>query len=105
MSPQVKATLQAFSEHFSDFEDDDDFVSEGGSNMCFEIDVYTDDGGVLGRTMVYSGQDKNGYPMVRDYGDFEILPNGEITKFDGLTDSVSNTISARGLEIHEEDTL
>jgi len=102
MSPQVKATLQAFSEHFSDFEDDDDFVSEDGSNMCFEIDVYTDGGGVTGRTMVYSGYDKYENPMVRDEGEFEILANGEITAFDGLAKNVTNDISANGLKIHEE---
>ena len=102
MSPQAKATLQAFSEHFSDFEDDDDFVSEDGSNMCFEIDVNTPDGGVIGRTMVYSGYDKDGRPMVRDYGDFEILSNGEIIACDGLSKFVTNDISANGLKIYEE---
>ena len=44
MSPQVKATLKAFSEHFSDFDDDDDFAGEDDTNMCFEIDVNTPDG-------------------------------------------------------------
>tara|TARA_A100001037_G_scaffold244817_1_gene225850 strand:+ start:43027 stop:43344 length:318 start_codon:yes stop_codon:yes gene_type:complete len=101
MSPQVKATLQAFSEHFSDFEDDDDFVGEENTNMCFEIDVYAEDGGVTGRTMVYSGYDKNGNPMVRDYGEFEILANGEIITWDGLSKFITNNISEKGLEIHE----
>ena len=101
MSPQVKATLQAFSEHFSDFEDDDDFVGEENTNMCFEIDVYAEDGGVTGRTMVYSGQDKYGNPMVRDYGEFEILANGEIITWDGLSEFVTNDISAKGLGIYE----
>ena len=64
MNSYVKATLGAFSNHFSQFDDEDDFVSEDGSNMCFEIDVYTDDGGVTGRTMVYSGYDKYENPMV-----------------------------------------
>lgn len=104
MSPQVKATLQAFSEHFSDFEDDDDFVGEENTNMCFEIDVHTPDGGVIGRTMVYSGYDKNGNPLVRDYGDFEILANGEIIACDGLSKFVTNDISAKGLKIYEEES-
>jgi hypothetical protein len=102
MSPQVKATLGEFSSYFSQFDDEDDFVSEDGSNMCFEIDVNTPDGGVIGRTMVYSGADKYENPMVRDYGEFEILANGEIIKFDGLSKSVANDISANGLKIHEE---
>ena len=102
MSPQVKATLKAFSEHFSDFDDDDDFVGEDDTNMCFEIDVNTPDGGVIGRTMVYSGADKYGNSMVRDYGDFEILANGEIIACDGLSKFVTNDISANGLKIHED---
>lgn len=102
MSPQVKATLGEFSSYFSQFDDEDDFLSEDGSNMCYEIDVNTSDGGVIGRTMVYSGYDKYENPMVRDYGEFEILANGEIIKFDGLSKSVTNDISANGLKIHEE---
>ena len=102
MSPQVKATLGEFSSYFSQFDDEDDFVSEDGSNMCFEIDVNTPDGGVIGRTMVYSGYDKDGRPMVRDYGDFEILSNGEIIACDGLSKFVTNDISANGLKLYEE---
>ena len=102
MSPQVKATLGEFSAYFSQFDDEDDFLSEDGSNMCFEIDVTTSDGGVIGRTMIISGKDKYGNPMVRDYGEFEILANGEIIKWDGLSKSVTNDISANGLKIYEE---
>ena len=53
--------------------------------------------------MVYSGADKYGNSMVRDYGDFEILANGEIIACDGLAKFVTNDISTRGLEIYEED--
>ncbi len=105
MSPQVKATLGEFSAYFTQFDDEDDFLSEDGSNMCFEIDVTTPDGGVIGRTMVYSGYDKDENPMVRDVGEFEILANGEIIKFDGLSKAVSNTISENGLEFYERENL
>ena len=37
MSPQVKATLQAFSEYFHEFEDAEDF-NYGPIQMCYEID-------------------------------------------------------------------
>ena len=105
MSPEVKATLGEFSAYFSQFDDEDDFLSEDGSNMCYEIDVNTPDGGVIGRTMIISGHDKYGNPMVRDFGEFEILSNGEIIKFDGLSKSVSNTISENGLGSYEQENL
>jgi hypothetical protein len=41
--------------------------------------------------------------MVRDYGDFEILANGEIIACDGLSKFVTNDISANGLKIYEEE--
>ena len=71
MSPQVKATLQAFSEYFHEFEDAEDF-NYGTIQMCYEIDEERDDGSIIGRTMVYSGQNKYGHPMVRDEGIFEV---------------------------------
>ena len=83
MSPQVKATLQAFSEYFHEFEDAEDF-NYGPIQMCYEIDQERDDGSIIGRTMVYSGHDKDGNRMVRDEGIFEVNTNGEIMKCDGL---------------------
>lgn len=103
MTPQVKATLKAFAEHFSDFEEDDDFLGETGSEMCYEIEDDTSDGGVVGRTLVYCGTNKYGNPMVRDNGEFEIRSNGEIMKCDGVSMNICNSISSRGLEIYEEE--
>ena len=37
MTPQVKATLQAFAEYFHEFEDAEDF-NYGTIQMCYEID-------------------------------------------------------------------
>ena len=58
MSPQVKATLQAFSEYFHEFEDEEDF-NYGPIQMCYEIDEERDDGSIIGRTLVYCGKNKN----------------------------------------------
>ena len=103
MTPQVKAPLQAFADHFSDFEEDDDFIGEDNNEMCYEIEDDTSNGGVIGRTLVYSGTNKYGNPMVRDNGEFEINSNGEILKCDGLSMDICNSISTRGLEIYEEE--
>tara|TARA_B100000900_G_C20236320_1_gene576003 strand:+ start:87 stop:398 length:312 start_codon:yes stop_codon:yes gene_type:complete len=102
MSPQVKATLQAFSEYFHEFEDAEDF-NFGPIQMCYEIDQERDDGSIIGRTMVYSGHDKDGNPMVRDEGVFEVNADGEIMKCDGLARFTCNYISDKGLEIYEEE--
>tara|TARA_Y100001935_G_C16874063_1_gene299318 strand:+ start:180 stop:491 length:312 start_codon:yes stop_codon:yes gene_type:complete len=102
MSPQVKATLQAFSEYFHEFEDAEDF-NHGPIKMCYEIDEERDDGSIIGRTLVYSGHDKDGNPMVRDEGVFEVSSNGEIMKCDGLARFTCNYISDKGLEIYEEE--
>ena len=102
MSPQVKATLQAFSEYFHEFEDAEDF-NYGPIQMCYEIDQERDDGSIIGRTMVYSGHDKDGNRMVRDEGIFEVNTNGEIMKCDGLARFTLNYISDKGLEIYEKE--
>ena len=101
MSPQVKATLQAFSEYFHEFEDAEDFNYQS-IQMCYEIDEERDDGSIIGRTMVYSGHDKDGHRMVRDEGIFEVNANGEIMRCDGLARFTLNYISDKGLEIYEE---
>ena len=103
MTPQVKATLQAFADHFSDFEEDDDFIGDDNNEMCYEIEDDTSYGGVIGHTFVYCGKNKYGNPMVRDEGVFEIKSNGEILKCDGLSMDICNLISTRGLEIYEEE--
>jgi len=100
MSPQVKATLQAFSEYFHEFEEPDDF-NYGSIQMCYEIDEERDDGSIIGRTMVYCGKNKYGNPMVRDEGVFEVNANGEIMKCDGLARFTCNYISDEGLKIYE----
>ena len=106
MSPQVKATLGEFSSYFSQFEDEDDFLSEDGSvPMCYEIDVETPDGGVIGRTLIQSGKDKYGNPMVRDFGEFEIIASGEIIKCDGISKTTANAISANGLKFYEQENF
>lgn len=102
MSPQVKATLQAFAEYFNEFEDAEDF-NYGPIQMCYEIDQERDDGSIIGRTLVYSGHDKDGNSMVRDEGIFELNANGEIMKCDGLARFTLNYISDKGLEIYEEE--
>ena len=102
MSPQVKATLRAFSEYFHEFEDAEDF-NYGPIQMCYEIDEERDDGSIIGRTMVYSGQNKDGHRMVRDEGIFEVNANGEIMRCDGLLSSTCDYISEKGLEIYEEE--
>lgn len=102
MTPQVKATLQAFAEYFHEFEDAEDF-NYGPIQMCYEIDQERDDGSIIGRTLVYSGQNKDGHPMVRDEGVFEVNANGEIMKCDGLARFTLNYISDKGLEIYEEE--
>ena len=102
MSQQVKATLQAFSEYFHEFEDAEDF-NFGPIQMCYEIDEEQDDGSIIGRTMVYSGHDKDGHRLVRDKGVFEVNANGEIMKCDGLARFTLNYISDKGLEIYEEE--
>ena len=101
MSPQVKATLRAFSEYFHEFEEPEDF-NYGPIQMCYEIDEERDDGSIIGRTLVYSGQNKDGHRMVRDEGVFEVNANGEILKCDGLARFTLNYISDKGLEIYEE---
>lgn len=101
MTPQVKATLQAFSEYFHEFEEPEDF-NYGAIQMCYEIDEERDNGSIIGRTMVYSGQNKDGHRMVRDEGVFEVNANGEIMKCDGLARFTCNYISDKGLEIYEE---
>ena len=73
--------------------------------MCYEIDEERDDGSIIGRTMVYSGHDKDGHRMVRDEGVFEVNANGEIMKCDGLARFTCNYISDKGLEIYEEERL
>lgn len=103
MSPQVKATLQAFAEYFHEFEDPEDF-NYGPIQMCYEIDEERDDGSIIGRTLVYSGHDKDGNPMVRDEGVFEVNANGEIMKCDGLARFTCNYISDKGLKIYEEES-
>ena len=100
MSPQVKATLQAFSEYFHEFEDAEDF-NYGSIQMCYEIDQERDDGSIIGRTLVYCGKNKYGNPMVRDEGIFEVNANGEIMKCDGLARFTLNYISDEGLKIYE----
>lgn len=102
MTPQVKATLRAFSEYFHEFEEPDDF-NYGSIQMCYEIDEERDDGSIIGRTMVYCGKNKYGNPMVRDEGVFEVNPNGEIMKCDGLARFTCNYISDEGLKIYEEE--
>ena len=102
MTPQVKATLQAFSEYFHEFEDAEDF-NYGPIQMCYEIDQERDDGSIVGRTMVYSGHDKDGHRMVGDEGVFEVNANGEIMKCDGLARFTLNYISDKGLEIYEKE--
>jgi len=102
MSPQVKATLQAFAEYFNEAEDAEDF-NYGAIQMCYEIDQEREDGSIIGRTLVYSGQDKNGHSMVRDEGVFEVSSNGEIMRCDGLLSSTCDHISEKGLEIYEEE--
>lgn len=101
MTPQVKATLKAFAEYFNEADAPEDF-HYGTIQMCYEIDEETSEGGIIGRTLVYSGQNKDGHSMVRDEGVFEISSNGEIMKCDGLLSSTCNFISTRGLEIYEE---
>lgn len=101
MSPQVKATLEAFSNHFPQYDSDDDFYS-GFTKMCYEIDETLENGSIKGRTLVYAGSDKDGNAMVRDFGKIEIKEDGQIIVCDGLPMSVCNEISARGLEIYEE---
>jgi len=101
MTPQVKATLQAFADHFSDFEEDDDFIGEDNNEMCYEIDEERDDGSIIGKTLVYCGKNKYGNPMVRDEGVFEVNANGEIMKCDGLARFTLNYISDEGLKIYE----
>ena len=100
MSPQVKATLRAFSEYFHEFEDAEDF-NYGPIQMCYEIDEERDDGSIIGRTLVYCGKNKYGNPMVRDEGVFEVNANGEIMKCDGLARFTLNYISDEGLKIYE----
>ena len=100
MSPQVKATLRAFSEYFHEFEDEEDF-NYGPIQMCYEIDEERDDGSIIGRTLVYCGKNKYGNPMVRDEGVFEVNANGEIMKCDGLARFTLNYISDEGLKIYE----
>lgn len=100
MSPQVKATLRAFSEYFHEFEDEEDF-NYGPIQMCYEIDEERDDGSIIGRTLVYCGKNKYGNPMVRDEGVFEVNANGEIMKCDGLARFTLNHISDEGLKIYE----
>ena len=102
MTPQVKATLQAFAEYFNEFEDAEDF-NYGTIQMCYEIDEETSEGGIIGRTMVYSGQDKKGNRMVRDEGVFEVNSNGEIMRCDGLLSSTCDYISDKGLKLYEEE--
>ena len=102
MTPQVKATLQAFAEYFNEAEDAEDF-NYGAIQMCYEIDQEREDGSIIGRTLVYSGQDKNGHSMVRDEGVFEVSSNGEIMRCDGLLSSTCDHISEKGLEIYEEE--
>jgi hypothetical protein len=102
MTPQVKATLQAFSEYFHEAEEPEDF-NYGAIQMCYEIDQERDDGSIIGRTMVYSGQDKNGNRMVRDEGVFEVNSNGEIMRCDGLLSSTCDYISDKGLKLYEEE--
>ena len=101
MTPQVKATLKAFAEYFNEADAPEDFYY-GTIQMCYEIDEETSEGGIIGRTLVYSGQNKDGHSMVRDEGVFEISSNGEIMKCDGLLSSTCNFISTRGLEIYEK---
>ena len=57
--------------------------------MCYEIDEERDDGSIIGRTMVYSGQNKDGHRMVRDEGIFEVNANGEIMSVMDLQDLLS----------------
>ena len=102
MSPQVKATLQAFSEYFHEFEDAEDF-NYGPIQMCYEIDEECEDGSIIGRTLVYSGHNKDGHRMVRDEGVFEVNANGEIMRCDGLLSSTCDYISDKGLKIYEEE--
>ena len=102
MTPQVKATLQAFAEYFHEFEHAEDF-NYGPIKMCYEIDEERDDGSIIGRTMVYSGQNKDGHSMVRDEGIFEVNSSGEIMRCDGLARFTCNYISDKGLEIYEEE--
>ena len=66
--------------------------------MCYEIDETLEDGSIKGRTLVYSGSDKDGNAMVRDFGKIEIK-DGQIIVCDGLPMSVCNEISARGLNL------
>lgn len=101
MTPQVKATLKAFAEYFHEADAPEDF-NYGTIQMCYEIDEEREDGSIIGRTMVYSGQNKDGHSMVRDKGEFEISSNGEIMKCDGIAMFTCNFISTRGLEIYEE---
>ena len=102
MTPQVKATLQAFSEYFNEAEEPEDF-NYGTIQMCYEIDEERGDGSVMGRTMVYSGQNKDGHRMVRDEGVFEVNSNGEIMRCDGLLSSTCDYISDKGLKLYEEE--
>jgi hypothetical protein len=102
MSPHVKATLQAFSEYFHEFEDAEDF-NYGPVKMCYEIDEEHEDGSISGRTLRYCGKNKYGHDMVRDEGDFEINANGEIMKCDGLPRFTCNYISDKGLKIYESE--
>jgi len=102
MSPQVKATLLAFSEYFHEFEEAEDF-NFGPIQMCYEIDEEREDGSIIGRTLVYSGQNKDGHRMVRDEGVFEVSSNGEIIQCDGLARFTLNYISDKGLEIYESE--
>ena len=102
MTPHVKATLRAFSEYFHEFEESEDF-NHGPILMCYEIDEERDDGSIIGRTLVYSGQNKDGHRMVRDEGVFEVSSNGEIIRCDGLARFTCNYISDKGLEIYESE--
>jgi hypothetical protein len=101
MTPQVKATLKAFAEYFNEADDPEDFYY-GPVQMCYEIDEEREDGSIIGRTLVYAGQNKDGHRMVRDKGVFEIKSDGEIMKCDGIAMFTCNFISSRGVEIHEE---
>tara|TARA_B100001093_G_scaffold3393_1_gene3501 strand:+ start:116 stop:427 length:312 start_codon:yes stop_codon:yes gene_type:complete len=102
MIPQVKATLKAFTEYFDEATNPEDFYY-GSVKMCYEIDEELEDGSIIGRTMVYSGQNKDGHPMVRDKGKFEISSNGEIMRCDGLLSSTCDFISEKGLKLYEEE--
>ena len=86
----------------TNLEDAEDF-NYGSIQMCYEIDEERDDGSIIGRTLVYSGQNKDGHSMVRDEGIFEVNANGEIMRCDGLLSSTCNYISDKGLKLYEEE--